>query len=88
MFNRTLMTCRRETLTLGGLGLGPALPPKSGRQAFRGVLDVDDGTWNRARGLRAHQGGHDHPVLPGDEPGVCHHGEAHRRRGPRRRLSA
>jgi aminoglycoside phosphotransferase (APT) family kinase protein len=28
---------------------------QSGRATFRGALDVDDGTWNRARGYALHQ---------------------------------
>ena len=27
----------------------------TGRGTFRGALDVDDGTWNRARGFALHQ---------------------------------
>jgi hypothetical protein len=28
---------------------------RAGREVFRGALDVDDGTWNRARGFALHQ---------------------------------
>lgn len=51
-------------IDFGGVGVGdPAadviaawsLFSRSGRGTFRGVLDVDDGTWNRARGFALHQ---------------------------------
>jgi hypothetical protein len=28
---------------------------RAGREVFRGALDVDDGTWERARGFALHQ---------------------------------
>lgn len=43
---------------------GPA-----GRETFRGVLDVDDGTWNRARGFALHQAAMIIPYYPETNPG-------------------
>ncbi len=43
---------------------GPA-----GRESFRGVLDVDDGTWNRARGFALHQAAMIIPYYPETNPG-------------------
>ena len=43
---------------------GPA-----GRATFRGVLDVDDGTWNRARGFALHQAAMIIPYYPETNPG-------------------
>jgi aminoglycoside phosphotransferase (APT) family kinase protein len=51
-------------IDFGGVGVGdPAADviaawsvfSQSGRATFRGALDVDDGTWNRARGYALHQ---------------------------------
>ena len=51
-------------LDFGGAGVGdPAADViaawsvfgRTGREVFRGALDVDDGTWNRARGYALHQ---------------------------------
>jgi aminoglycoside phosphotransferase (APT) family kinase protein len=51
-------------IDFGGVGVGdPAADViaawsvfgQSGRATFRGALDVDDGTWNRARGYALHQ---------------------------------
>jgi aminoglycoside phosphotransferase (APT) family kinase protein len=51
-------------LDFGGAGIGdPAADViaawsvfgRTGREVFRGALEVDDGTWNRARGLALHQ---------------------------------
>jgi aminoglycoside phosphotransferase (APT) family kinase protein len=51
-------------LDFGGAGVGdPAADViaawsvfgRTGRGVFRGALDVDDGTWNRARGFALHQ---------------------------------
>jgi aminoglycoside phosphotransferase (APT) family kinase protein len=51
-------------IDFGGVGVGdPAADliaawsvfGQSGRATFRGALDVDDGTWNRARGYALHQ---------------------------------
>ncbi len=51
-------------IDFGGMGVGdPAADviaawsvfSQSGRATFRGTLDVDDGTWNRARGYALHQ---------------------------------
>ena len=53
---------------------GPA-----GRERYRETLDVDDGTWERARGLRADPGGADRALLPRDEPGVHGVRAAHHR---------
>jgi len=41
----------------------------TGREAFRGVLDVDDGTWNRARGFALHQAAMIIPYYPETNPG-------------------
>jgi aminoglycoside phosphotransferase (APT) family kinase protein len=43
---------------------GPA-----GRETFRGALDVDDGTWNRARGFALHQATMIIPYYPETNPG-------------------
>ena len=43
---------------------GPA-----GRETFRGALDVNDGTWNRARGLALHQAAMIIPYYPETNPG-------------------
>ena len=54
----------RAVIDFGGVGVGdPAADViaawsvfgRSGRKVFRDALDVDDGTWNRARGLALHQ---------------------------------
>jgi len=54
----------RAVIDFGGVGVGdPAADViaawsvfgPSGRETFRDVLDVDDGTWNRARGYALHQ---------------------------------
>jgi aminoglycoside phosphotransferase (APT) family kinase protein len=51
-------------IDFGGVGVGdPAADviaawsvfSHTGRETFRGALDVDDGTWNRARGFALHQ---------------------------------
>jgi aminoglycoside phosphotransferase (APT) family kinase protein len=51
-------------IDFGGVGVGdPAADViaawsvfgPAGRGAFRGALEVDDGTWNRARGYALHQ---------------------------------
>jgi aminoglycoside phosphotransferase (APT) family kinase protein len=41
----------------------------TGREAFRDVLDVDDGTWNRARGFALHQAAMIIPYYPETNPG-------------------
>ena len=43
---------------------GPA-----GREVFRGILGVDDGTWNRARGFALHQAALIIPYYPETNPG-------------------
>jgi len=54
----------RAVIDFGGVGVGdPAADViaawsvfgPSGRETFRDVLDVEDGTWNRARGYALHQ---------------------------------
>jgi aminoglycoside phosphotransferase (APT) family kinase protein len=54
----------RAVIDFGGVGVGDAASDviaawsvfgRSAREVFRGALDVDDGTWNRARGLALHQ---------------------------------
>ncbi|MBA2715011.1 MAG: aminoglycoside phosphotransferase family protein [Rubrobacteraceae bacterium] len=54
----------RAIIDFGGVGVGdPAADViaawsvfgRTGRRVFRGALDVDDGTWNRARGFALHQ---------------------------------
>ena len=54
----------RAVVDFGGAGVGdPAADViaawsvfgRTGRRAFRDALDVDDGTWNRARGFALHQ---------------------------------
>jgi aminoglycoside phosphotransferase (APT) family kinase protein len=51
-------------IDFGGAGVGdPAADvvaawtvfSRAGRQTFRSALDIDDGTWNRARGFALHQ---------------------------------
>jgi aminoglycoside phosphotransferase (APT) family kinase protein len=53
----------RAVIDFGGTGVGdPATDviaawtvfSRAGRRTFRSALDVDDGTWNRARGLALH----------------------------------
>jgi len=41
----------------------------SGRTAFRGALDVDEGTWARARGFALHQARLIIPYYPETNPG-------------------
>jgi aminoglycoside phosphotransferase (APT) family kinase protein len=41
----------------------------AGREAFRSALDVDDGTWNRARGYALHQAAMIIPYYPDTNPG-------------------
>ena len=54
----------RAVIDFGGVGLGDpatdvipawAVFGPAGRAAFRDALAVDDGTWNRARGIALHQ---------------------------------
>jgi aminoglycoside phosphotransferase (APT) family kinase protein len=54
----------RAVLDFGGVGVGDLAADviaawsvfgQTGRGVFRGALDVDDGTWNRARGFALHQ---------------------------------
>ena len=80
-------------IDFGGVGVGdPAADViaawsvfgQAGREVFRDALDVDDGTWNRARGFALHQAAMIIPYYARDEPRVCRAGEAHRRGGPRR----
>jgi len=68
----------RAVIDFGGAGLGdPAADViaawsvfgPAGRQAFRAVLDVDDGTWNRARGFALHQAAMIIPYYPETNPG-------------------
>jgi aminoglycoside phosphotransferase (APT) family kinase protein len=65
-------------IDFGGAGLGdPAADViaawsvfgPAGREAFRAALDVDDGTWNRARGFALHQAVMIIPYYPATNPG-------------------
>ena len=65
-------------IDLGGIGVGdPAADviaawsifSQSGRARFRAALDVDDGTWNRARGYALHQAALIIPYYPETNPG-------------------
>jgi aminoglycoside phosphotransferase (APT) family kinase protein len=65
-------------IDFGGAGIGdPAADViaawsvfgPAGRETFRGVLDVDDGTWNRARGFALHQAAMIIPYYPETNPG-------------------
>ncbi len=65
-------------IDFGGVGVGdPAADviaawsvfSNTGRWTFRGALDVDDGTWNRARGLALHQAAMIIPYYPETNPG-------------------
>ena len=65
-------------IDFGGAGIGdPAADViaawsvfgPAGRETFRGVLDVNDGTWNRARGFALHQAAMIIPYYPETNPG-------------------
>jgi aminoglycoside phosphotransferase (APT) family kinase protein len=65
-------------IDFGGVGVGdPAADviaawsvfSNTGRWTFRGALDVDDGTWNRARGFALHQAAMIIPYYPETNPG-------------------
>lgn len=65
-------------IDFGGVGVGdPAADviaawsvfSHTGRQVFHRVLDVDDGTWNRARGYALHQAALAIPYYPETNPG-------------------
>jgi aminoglycoside phosphotransferase (APT) family kinase protein len=65
-------------IDFGGAGIGdPAADViaawsvfgPAGREAFRGALDVDDGTWSRARGFALHQAAMIIPYYPETNPG-------------------
>ena len=65
-------------IDFGGIGVGdPAADviaawsvfSHAGRETFRGALDVDDGTWNRARGSALHQAAMIIPYYPETNPG-------------------
>ena len=65
-------------IDFGGAGIGdPAADViaawsvfgPAGRETFRGVVDVDDGTWNRARGFALHQAAMIIPYYPETNPG-------------------
>ena len=47
---------------------------QAGRTAFRDALNVDDGTWNRARGIALHQAAGTHPLLLRLKSRVCRTG--------------
>jgi aminoglycoside phosphotransferase (APT) family kinase protein len=68
----------RAVIDWGGVGVGdPAADViaawsvfgKTGRRAFRDALDVDDDTWNRARGYALHQAAMIIPYYPESNPG-------------------
>jgi aminoglycoside phosphotransferase (APT) family kinase protein len=68
----------KAVIDFGGAGIGdPALDVipawsvfgKSGRIAFRSVLDIDEGTWARARGFALHQALLIIPYYPETNPG-------------------
>jgi aminoglycoside phosphotransferase (APT) family kinase protein len=65
-------------IDFGGAGVGdPAADvmaawsvfSHTGRGTFRGALNVDDGTWNRARGFALHQAALIIPYYPETNPG-------------------
>jgi aminoglycoside phosphotransferase (APT) family kinase protein len=65
-------------IDFGGAGIGdPAADViaawsvfgPAGRETFLGVLDVDDGTWSRARGFALHQAAMIIPYYPETNPG-------------------
>jgi aminoglycoside phosphotransferase (APT) family kinase protein len=65
-------------IDFGGVGVGdPAADVgpawsvfgAAGRRTFRDALDVDDGTWNRARGFALHQAAMIIPYYPETNPG-------------------
>ena len=65
-------------IDFGGVGVGdPAADviaawsvfSQTGRGVFRGALDVDDGTWNRARGFALHQAAMIIPYYTETNPG-------------------
>ncbi|MEX1255219.1 MAG: aminoglycoside phosphotransferase family protein [Dehalococcoidia bacterium] len=65
-------------IDFGGVGVGdPATDViaawsvfgNTGRWRFRGALEVDDGTWNRARGFALHQAAMIIPYYPETNPG-------------------
>jgi aminoglycoside phosphotransferase (APT) family kinase protein len=67
----------RAVIDFGSAGVGdPAADviaawsvfSNTGRTAFRGALDVDHGTWNRARGLALHQAAMIIPYYPKTNP--------------------
>ncbi|MGH2599640.1 MAG: phosphotransferase, partial [Dehalococcoidia bacterium] len=67
----------RGVIDFGGIGIGdPAADviaawsvfSRTGRGVFRGALDVDDGTWNRARGFALHQAAMIIPYYGGTNP--------------------
>ncbi len=68
----------RAVIDFGGVGIGdPAadvIPAwsvfsQTGREAFRGALSLDEGTWNRARGFALHQAAMIIPYYPETNPG-------------------
>jgi aminoglycoside phosphotransferase (APT) family kinase protein len=70
----------RAVIDFGAVGIGdPAsdvIPAWSvfgpaGRQEFRAVLDVDDGTWRRARGIALHQAAALIPYYATTNPGMA-----------------
>lgn len=67
----------RAVIDFGGVGVGdPAADViaawsvfgHTGRETFRGALDVDDGTWHRARGFALHQAAMIIPYYAGTNP--------------------
>jgi aminoglycoside phosphotransferase (APT) family kinase protein len=68
----------RAVIDFGGVGIGdPATDViaawsvlgRAGREVFRGALDVDDGMWDRARGIALHQATMIIPYYAGTNPG-------------------
>ena len=69
----------RAVIDFGGVGVGdPASDViaawsvfgRAGRGVFRGALDVDDGMWDRARGIALHQAAMIIPYYGGTNPGL------------------
>lgn len=69
--------CLKAVLDFGGAGIGdPAIDiipawsvfGKRGRDVFRSALDIDDGTWARARGVALHQALLIIPYYPDSNP--------------------
>ena len=81
----------RAVIDFGGVGMGDpaadviaawAVFGPAGRDVFRRALDVDDSTWERARGYALHQAAMIVPYYATTNPRVRHARTAHDRAGP------